>query len=152
MKVRVKSTGALKRMSQTVPKGKIEVVAGVFSGATNNETGQKVASYAQMLEFGTKNMPARPFMRQTAKKCSREWKTQIREGVRALGLQRSEKVLDQVGRMMAKDIVSTIRDGQFAPLDEKTVKAKARKGRPEPKTPLIDTTSLIKSIGSEVRK
>lgn len=49
------------------------VKVGIVEKATNSETGENIAFYAACNEFGTKNSPARPFMRMTAEKHSREW-------------------------------------------------------------------------------
>lgn len=152
MKVKIKSSDGLKKLSQSTKALRAEVVAGVLGGATNDETGEKVAGYARMLEYGTARMPARPFLRQTATENKDEWRKQIRNGLKARGFDQAEEVLGAVGRLMRADIVATIRRGDFEPLAESTVKAKKRKGRAEPTAPLIDTTSLIRSIGSEVRK
>ncbi len=152
MKVKIKSSDGLKKLSQSTKALRSEVVAGVLGGATNDETGEKVAGYARMLEYGTARMPARPFLRQTATENKDEWRKQIRNGLKARGFDQAEEVLGAVGRLMRADIVATIRRGDFEPLAESTVKAKKRKGRAEPTAPLIDTTSLIRSIGSEVRK
>lgn len=152
MKVKIKSSDGLKKLLQSTKSLRAEVVAGVLGGATNDETGEKVAGYARMLEYGTARMPARPFLRQTATENKDEWRKQIRNGLKARGFDQAEEVLGAVGRLMRADIVATIRRGDFEPLAESTVKAKKRKGRAEPTAPLIDTTSLIRSIGSEVRK
>ena len=66
MKVKIKSSDGLKKLAQAAKGLKAVVVAGVLSGATNDESGEKVAGYARMLEYGTTRMPARPFLRQTA--------------------------------------------------------------------------------------
>lgn len=147
MKVKIKSSDGLKKLAQAAKGLKAEVVAGVLSGAT-----KKVAGYARMIEYGTARMPARPFLRQTVSESEDEWRKQIRHGLKARGLDHAEEVLGAVGRLMRADIMATIRRGDFEPLAESTVKAKKRKGRAEPTAPLIDTTSLIRSIGSEVRK
>lgn len=152
MKVKIKSSDGLKKLAQAAKGLRAEVVAGVLSGATNDESGEKVAGYARMIEYGTARMPARPFLRQTASESEDEWRKQIRHGLKARGLDHAEEVLGAVGRLMRSDIMATIRRGDFEPLAESTVKAKKRKGRAEPTAPLIDTTSLIRSIGSEVRK
>lgn len=49
------------------------VKVGFFEEASNSETGEKIAFYAACNEFGTRDIPARPFMRMTAEKHSQEW-------------------------------------------------------------------------------
>lgn len=48
------------------------VKVGIFEESTT-EDGEYVAFYAACNEFGTRDIPARPFMRMTAEKHSREW-------------------------------------------------------------------------------
>lgn len=152
MKVSVKGGDKLEHLIQTYKKLKIEAVAGVFQSATNSETGERVAPYAAMIEYGTIHTPARPFLRQTVEKHSKEWKDYLKRGLKVANDENAERVMGLIGRRMRSDIVRTIRDGDFEPLDAKTVRAKSRKKRAEPTTPLIDTTSLIKSIASQVRR
>ena len=49
------------------------VKIGFFEEAKNSETGEQIAFYAFCNEFGTRDIPARPFMRMTAEKHSKEW-------------------------------------------------------------------------------
>lgn len=49
------------------------VKIGFFEDAKNSETGEQIAFYAACNEFGTRDNPARPFMRMTAEQHSREW-------------------------------------------------------------------------------
>ena len=152
MKVKIKGGDKLERLVQTSKKLKMEVVAGVFANATNSETHEKIAPYAAAMEYGTIHVPARPFLRQTVEKHSKEWKDYLKHGLKVATDDNAERVMGLIGRRMRSDIIRTIRDGDFERLDSKTVRAKARKKRAEPTAPLIDTTSLIKSISSQVRK
>lgn len=153
VQVTVKNSGnGLKTLKQHAKGASLVAVAGVFKNAENSETGESVAKYAKVMEYGSPTVPPRPFMRQTVKAHDDEWKAQLREGLRARGFDKAREVLVAVGRLMRGDIIATIRGGSFKRLAPATIRAKERKGRPEPATPLIDTTSLIKSISSEVRK
>lgn len=49
------------------------VKVGIIERSTNSHTGESIGFYAACNEFGTKNIPARPFMRMTAEKHMREW-------------------------------------------------------------------------------
>ena len=152
MSVKVSQSKGLEKLKQKVKGLKFRAVAGVLSGATNVETGEKVAKYAAFMEYGTESAPARPFLRQTSKAHEGEWKEQIATGIKHGGIENAEKVMGAVGRLMRANIVQTIRNGSFKALASSTVKSKRRKKRAEPASPLIDTTSLIKSIASEVRR
>lgn len=148
----VYSKGGLQELAKAARKARLEAVAGVLRGATNSDTGESVAAYGLALEYGTSKMPARPFLRQTVEGHKKEWREQLAMGVKHRGLRRAEEVLGVVGRVMRADIVATIKRGDFAPLSPETIEAKERKRRENPAAPLIDTTSLIRSISSEVRK
>ena len=141
----------LKRLAQSARQGRLEVVAGVLGGATNAETGKPIALYAKVMEYGSATVPARPFMRETVAEHEREWKEQLAQGIKARGLANAKPVLGVVGRLMVADIVETIRKGKFKSLKPRTIARKRFKGRPEPELPLVDTTSMIKAIASEVR-
>lgn len=148
----VYSKGGLQELAKAARKGKLEVVAGVLGGATNSDTGESVAAYGMALEYGTSKMPARPFLRQTVEGHKKEWSEHLAIGVKRRGLRRAEEVLGVVGRVMRADIIATIKRGDFEPLSPETIEAKKRKRRANPAALLIDTTSLIRSISSEVRK
>nr|DAY81158.1 MAG TPA: virion morphogenesis protein [Caudoviricetes sp.] len=152
MKVKIKSSDGLKKLSQSAKALKMEARAGVKAGSTNDETYKKVSDYGRMLEYGTAQMPARPFLRQTVAECKSNWNEQIKYGLKARGIDKAYQVLVGTASLMMKDIRATIRKGNFEPLARPTIEAKKQKGRPEPTAPLIDSTSLIQSIGSEVRK
>ena len=137
---------------------KAQLVAGVLKGATADvddgkiEKSVPVAPYAAAMEFGAKNVPARSFLRSTVAYKESEWRKAIYYAIQRRGFDHPEEALRDVGNLVRGDIVATIRRGDFKPLAPATVKAKERKGRPEPATPLIDTGSMIRSIGFEVRK
>ena len=54
------------------------VKIGIVEKATNSHTGENIAFYAACNEFGTNDIPARPFMRMTAEKHSHEWARLVR--------------------------------------------------------------------------
>lgn len=148
----VYSKGGLQELAKAARNARLEAVAGVLRGATNSDTGESVAAYGMALEYGTSKMPARPFLRQTVEDHKKEWSEQLAMGVKSGGIRRAEEVLGVVGRVMRADIIATIKRGDFAPLSPETIEDKERKRRENPAAPLIDTTSLIRSISSEVRK
>lgn len=83
------------------------VKVGFFEEAKNSETGEQIAFYAACNEFGTREVPARPFMRMTAEKHSQEW---ARLFVQVTGDQiiRDPKIaaraFDAIGRIAQSDM------------------------------------------------
>ncbi len=143
------------RLSDTYSKARL--IVGVLGGATADVDDGKiqktipVAPYAAVHEFGAKNVPQRSFLRSTMMAQEGAWRKAIYFALRRRGVDHPAEALRDAGNLVRGDVVATIRRGDFAPLSPKTVKAKERKGRPEPAAPLIDTGSLIRSIGFEVR-
>lgn len=135
-------------------EGNPTLVAGVLKGATNNESkaGEgSVAKYAMYQEFGTTKMPARPFLRNAVDKNKASWVEAIEHGLRA-GVP-VKQVLESVRNVIRADIIDSIKaSGDYKPLAESTIKAKRRKKRAEPETPLIDSATLIRSISTEIRE
>ena len=128
------------------------VKAGILEGATNRETGEQIAPYAIYNEFGTKNIPARPFMRTVAKEKPKAWIGTMVQHI--LGRATDPKVwheaLGLAGEQMKADIKNSIENGSWTPNAPATVKAKARKGKQEPDHPLMDTGSMLAAVDFEV--
>lgn len=140
----------------TSPEKKAKVSIGILGGATrdvddgNLNASQPIAPYAAAMEFGTKHIPARPFLRNTYVLHKSEW-VEMMGVMWNGGVTDPKKILQSVGEVAKGEVKETIRAGDFAPLSPKTIKAKERKGRPEPATPLIDTASMINAVGYEVK-
>lgn len=109
----------------------LEASAGVFD--------PEIAQYAAYNEFGTSNMPSRPFMRIAFDKL--KVKDQNVMGVKA------RTVADNFGKMGAQTIRDVIAGPNIPPpLKPSTVQAKGHS-----KT-LIDTGAMLKSITHKVSK
>jgi hypothetical protein len=142
------------------PEGgkKHTLVVGILKGATRDvdegKTGDSVpiAPYAAMMEFGTKHVPARPFLRTTLAERQSDWSKTIALLMQENGVKDLTKALNLLGIQMTGDIKAKIMSGAFAPLSPKTIAAKERKGRPHPDLPLVDTASMVNAIHHEVRK
>ena len=131
------------------------VQAGVLKGATQaSGSSVGVAQYAYWNEFGvpSRNIPARPFMRNTAKTKYQRWINIIVNRVKGNATKRQVWIdaLRVCGLQMESDIRVEIEKGSFAPNAESTIRAKRRKGKTDPEHPLIDTGHLIASIRSKV--
>ena len=134
--------------------GNPTLVAGVLKGSTNNEPDASevnVAKYAMYQEYGTSTTPARPFLRNAIEKNQDEWIRHIKQGLKA-GVD-TRRVLETIRNMVRGDIIRSIKSsGDYAPLSPATVKAKKRKGRAQPDSPLVDSETLIRSIETEIRE
>lgn len=146
MKVEIKKG---KTLGEIRMQGSATLVAGVLKGATN-EKGDSVAYYAMVNEYGTEEIPARPFMRNTVNEHSAEWKALLKQGISA-GVT-PEEALEKIRNVVRADIIATIKSGNFTPNAPATVARKKRQGLEHSDKPLIETTALIRSINTEIRK
>lgn len=156
---------------------KLGVKAGFFGGSTNADTGASIPYYAFINEFGTTigvtpkmrawfhyhdihlkkgtnyiKIPARPFMRTTAKEKQEHW-------VALLAKQMEGKSNDPaawkgacylLGQEMQQNIQDSIQNGSWVPNAAATVKLKAAKGKGEPDHPLMDTGDMFAAVKFEV--
>ena len=127
------------------------VKAGILGGATSAD-GKNIAEYAAYNEFGTKNIPARPFMRTVAKERPKVWVGQMVRKIRgnATKPEAWKGALVLAGESMKSDIQYSIQAGKWTPNAPATVAAKARKGKTEPDHPLIDTGQMLAAVSYEV--
>lgn len=117
---------------------------GVPEGARNDRTGALVADYAAWNEFGTKNIPARPAIRQTVDTYMDEYVEDLADAL--LSGVTPETAMNRLGEQMAKDISQSIRDWQQPANAPSTI---AQKGE---NNPLVDTETYAKSVGHWVGK
>ncbi|AOM39673.1 hypothetical protein [Xenorhabdus hominickii] len=146
-----KLKAAFSRISRNL---NIKVSAGVLAGATNEDTGEKIAPYAAANEFGTRNIPARPFMRSTIANKSDEWKRLIGDQLRGQSQDESsvEAAFNTLGMIMAADIQESIRKNIPPKNSQSTQDAKERKGIKDYDKTLIDTGGMEGAIDYEVIK
>ena len=153
MGVTVEVTGGdkYKKLLSELAKMKLGVKAGIFSNATTTD-GKSIAEYAIYNEFGTANIPPRPFMRTTAKDKGQKWGKVIAAAVQGKTKERAawKRAVVLCGESMKADIQNTIQNGSFAPNAPATVEAKTRKGKIEPDHPLIDTGQMLAAVNYEV--
>ncbi|MDC9591053.1 hypothetical protein PSI23_17610 [Xenorhabdus sp. XENO-10] len=132
----------------------VQMNIGILSGSTNEDTGEPIAPYAAANEFGTRNIPARPFMRSTIANKSDEWKRLIGDQLRGQLQDESgvEAAFNTLGMIMALDIRDSIEKSLPPPNNPATVAAKTRKGRASPNQTLVDSGSMQRAIDYEVIK
>ena len=145
-----------KALSKLAQDKVIKVRAGVLEGAKTTD-GKSVATYAAYNEFGTDNIPARPFMRNTLTRESENWERGLGAFL-ARGMT-PEEALKAVGARMAEDIRKTIDESidieENAPstVRKKTRKATGgQKGETDTPRPLVDKGNLRRSINWEIEK
>lgn len=138
---------AHKKMIKTITGRKVE--AGWFESARYKKRGNiLVAQVARYNEFGTRTIPARPFMRLAGENFARdraEIQLKITKQLMA-GKISVDQALGKIGLAMEGKIAESIKNGQWVPNAESTHK---RKGFAK-NTPLIWTGTMLKTIASRV--
>ena len=131
-------------------KTSLSMRMGVLGGATNPETGEKVASYAIENEYGNlaEGIPSRPALRLTAQNNKDEYAKIIADRMKS-GFT-AEQAMHVVGQTFKADFARTIQSKPWRDNSEKTKARKRAKGRAEPLYPLIDSGAYIKSIDYEI--
>lgn len=144
----------LRALDLDIPTGPVGVKAGILENATNSATGESVAMYAACNEFGTKDIPSRPFMRKTFEEHSGEWAELLGRAI-ANG-RPPRQALQLVGMRMADDIVDTIKSDMPPPNAPSTKARKTKKitgtgggGSYSPGT-LVDTGSMVRAVNWEI--
>lgn len=134
-------------LRKELKKANKEVVAGIQAGPEKD--GLQVAQYATWNEFGIGNIPARPFMRgyfdkniDTLTRFCRNGVTQV-----ALGNATFEQFMNVVGSKLVSGIKHSIAHGEWVENSKSTIR---RKGAGKP--PLIDTSTMLKSVTFAIRK
>lgn len=134
--------------------GQAGVKAGILEGATNNETGENVATYAAHNEFGTSKIPSRPFLRKTFEQNESKWA----DGLSKMLMNRTpSEALQLLGMRMQDDIVKTIKSNMSPRNAPETIARKTKSvtkggkvtGSHAPGT-LIDTGSMLNAVNYEV--
>lgn len=138
----VKISGSLDQALNRLVSSKAEHVrVGVMENSIYPD-GTKVATVAYKNEYGFKNIPSRPFFRDTIAQQKKAWGELAVKGARA-GYT-IEKILGLVGMQMTQDIQYTIITFNNPPNAPATI---AKKGK---NSPLRDTMLMHDSINYEI--
>ncbi|SHI61964.1 hypothetical protein SAMN02745671_01175 [Anaerovibrio lipolyticus DSM 3074] len=125
-----------------------ELAAGVLRTAgKEKKTGADLVDVATWNEYGTKNIPKRPFMRKAASKNGKKW-GELSEAVaeRVIDGMGVEQAVEVLGNQMVGDIQNVIGDRTLLRANApSTIRQKGSDA------PLIDTGLLRGSIDFEVR-
>ncbi|WAT10147.2 hypothetical protein [Rouxiella badensis] len=136
----------------------ISMKVGVLDGATNPETGEKIAPYAAANEFGHMVRGGkyfvlpRPAFRNTIAAKSDSWGDGLsyQLALKPISGESVKAALQLLGSVMVSDIQATIEAGEFAPLAPVTIAEKTKKGRAEPEKPMVDTGAYQRAIDYEI--
>lgn len=109
------------------------------------ESGINTATIAAWQEYGTKKIPARPFVAPARLEHQDDWSIGLGVELKKC-LYNAELALEEVGQMIKKDLQQSILDVYSPPLAQETVD---RKGFAKP---LIDSSYMIDHIDVEVKK
>lgn len=152
MKVKVSGGDKYKAVLEKIAAVKVAARAGIPAGATTTD-GKSIPEYATYNELGTSRIPARPFMRTTAKEHQNDWCQTLAGTLNYAEIKKDSaaSAMGLVGELMKAHIQQTIQKGSFAPNAPRTVAAKMAKGKVEPDHPLIDTGQMLASVISEVK-
>lgn len=145
----IKITAAGKKLKKELEKlQNIEVRAGFQHGKAAEDDGADICDVAAWNEFGTSNMPSRPFIRDAVDNKGDEVAKILQQEMAAVlnGQSTTENLCKRAGLKMKDIIQESITDGDFAPNAASTI---AKKGSSHP---LIDSGRMRQSVMYVVRE
>ena len=126
----------------------------VWVGFVGGEADKKVDGvaiymYTNFNEYGTSNIPSRPFFRTALNNNRKYIKEQLKEllGKVATGKMTGENALKSIGLEVQGLIQDSIKNGNWEPNSAKTIRKKKFKGQP-----LIETGSMLRAVSFEIRR
>ena len=129
-----------KAITKFMGKEKLEI--GFFESA-KYPSGEYVAQVARYNEFGTLNIPMRPFFRNAINKNIKKWYATLQNAINQNAT--PSKALSIVGEVARADIIQSITDLRTTPNAESTIKQK------KSTNPLIDTGLMRRSVTYKVK-
>lgn len=152
--------------------GKVKISKGIVSGGSETQINNATLGYIHEHGSPANNIPARPFLVPGVQSAQTKIESRLKKAANAAldgNFGNVDNELNGAG-MVARDSVKTkINSGDFVPLAESTLKARARRGRKgaeeelanrlaggnpsnDSAKPLIDTGQLRNSINYVIRK
>lgn len=131
-----------------------KVVIKIDEDKVYDDTGIKVERIAFYMEYGKDELnvhyPARPFWRNTLIKYEKRIQKRFEINLQAVLDNKISvnRCYEDLGKQFKEYLIAVIKEGNFIPLAESTLKIRERKGTGT--QPLIDTGTLINSIVYEV--
>ena len=159
VKVTVKRTGGkkLQRLLREAGKGGVSGVAVGFFSDAKYQDGTPVAAVAAWNEFGTKNIPERPFFRQAIAGMEDGIANIIKARIDPRRMVVDEQLADRVGLYAAAQVqesITSLREPPNAPstIARKRKKLGGKKGVGGGENPLIDTGFMHDSVTWQVER
>lgn len=145
--------GFINRLKAALAGKRERLVSVGIPSTAKEEDGSSSAVVAAANEYGTANIPERPFLRTGVRKNLPKYKKLNETNLKAVvnGKSTIDKSLGLLGLMASQDVKDEITNGNFAPLDAKTIAARKRRSVGSSK-PLIDTGQMRESITYEIVK
>jgi len=146
---------ALERIARELadPSGPRWVAAGVFGGATD-EDGTSVSEYAAYNEFGTSEIPKRPFLRPTLADNTEKYASILKGALHGLASSGSAEpvgmALTAVGREMETDVIEKIKSSVPPPNAPATQARKAARPGGGYSGTLFDTGTMLGSVSYQL--
>ena len=121
----------------------------VGSEADKKVDGVAIYMYANFNEYGTSNIPSRPFFRTALNNNRKYIKEQLKEllGKVATGKMTGEKALKSIGLEVQGLIQDSIKNGNWESNASSTIRAKNGRGQE-----LIETGSMLRAVSFEIRR
>ena len=121
----------------------------VGSEADKKVDGVAIYMYSNFQEYGTSNIPSRPFFRTALNNNRKYIKEQLKEllGKVATGKMTGENALKSIGLEVQGLIQDSIKNGNWEPNSARTIRKKEYKGQP-----LIETGSMLRAVSFEIRR
>ena len=121
----------------------------VGSEAEKKVNGVEIYMYANFNEYGTSNIPSRPFFRTALNNNRKYIKEQLKEllGKVATGKMTGEKALKSIGLEVQGLIQDSIKNGNWESNASSTIAAKKGRGQE-----LIETGSMLRAVSFEIRR
>ena len=121
----------------------------VGSEADKKVDGVAIYMYANFNEYGTSDIPSRPFFRTALNNNKKYIKEQFKEllGKVATGKMTGKMALKSIGLEVQGLIQDSIKNGNWEPNSARTIRKKEYKGQP-----LIETGSMLRAVSFEIRR
>lgn len=162
--VKVKGGDKYKALLAKIAAQKVGVKVGIMAGSTTTEVryngktkkdlvwtpaGKSIVEYAAYNEFGTADIPPRPFLKQTVEKRQSEWCAQIAQYLKGRP-DDAKGAMKFIGEVMQADVVLEIESGDFDKLSDATEERKKLLKTQDAKKPLVATGQMEEAISYEV--